>query len=160
MKQTVTESLCPCGSQQTMAACCGQYLENLSAPTAEKLMRSRYTAYTLNDFPYLITTTHPEQQAALREQQVYEQTPDTLWQKLEILDTQAGQESDTSGTVEFKASFREDEDGPVHAHQECSSFSKINGRWYFIYPNQPFQKIGRNDPCPCSSGKKYKKCCQ
>jgi len=20
-------------------------------------------------------------------------------------------------------------------------------------------KIGRNDPCPCGSGKKYKKCC-
>ncbi|WP_334183852.1 MULTISPECIES: SEC-C metal-binding domain-containing protein [Sphingomonadaceae] len=21
------------------------------------------------------------------------------------------------------------------------------------------QKIGRNDPCPCGSGRKYKKCC-
>ncbi|HJZ13258.1 MAG TPA: SEC-C metal-binding domain-containing protein [Acidobacteriota bacterium] len=21
------------------------------------------------------------------------------------------------------------------------------------------EKVGRNDPCPCGSGKKYKKCC-
>lgn len=27
------------------------------------------------------------------------------------------------------------------------------------FPIQQRQKVGRNDPCPCGSGKKYKKCC-
>ena len=39
-------TLCPCGSGQAIAECCGRYLDGGEAvPTAEALMRSRYTAF-------------------------------------------------------------------------------------------------------------------
>jgi SEC-C motif-containing protein len=41
--------LCPCGSDnKKYTDCCGRYLDGgEAAPTAEALMRSRYTAYAL-----------------------------------------------------------------------------------------------------------------
>lgn len=125
-------------------------------------MRSRFTAYTLQNTEYLMATTHPGQQEAIRQQQLYQQSQHTLWQKLNIIETEAGQPSDQAGVVEFKAWFKESLSGPDKVHHERSSFLKDKAHWYFIYPGLPQTKTnahGRNDPCPCGSGKKYKKCC-
>lgn len=125
-------------------------------------MRSRYTAYTLSNIPYLVATTHPGQQETIKQQKVYQQSNGTLWQRLEVVDTEAGQAADQSGMVEFKAWFRESLSGPEQIHHERSSFIKKEGLWYFVYPKMALVKTenaGRNDPCPCGSGKKYKKCC-
>ncbi|MGB0359800.1 MAG: YchJ family protein [Endozoicomonas sp.] len=163
MTSLAADSLCPCGSQETLKTCCSLYMENGNAPTAEALMRSRYTAYTMQNISYLIKTTHPEQQSTLKANHVYEQSKKILWQKLEVVNTSAGQSSDTTGTVEFKAWFKEGVSDAMNFHQERSSFIKIVNRWYYIYPNLPFQNAKvprRNAPCPCGSNKKYKKCCQ
>ncbi|WP_257266769.1 YchJ family protein [Endozoicomonas sp. ONNA2] len=154
---------CPCGSGSTFTQCCQPYIQGESAaPTAETLMRSRYTAYTLGNIPYLVATTHPGQQETIKQQKIYQQSTGTLWQRLEVVDTEAGKAADQSGMVEFKAWFKESALSPEKVHHERSSFTKQKGRWYFVYPAMALIKpetVGRNDPCPCGSGKKYKKCC-
>ncbi|MBO9484152.1 YchJ family protein [Salinisphaera sp. G21_0] len=159
---SINPSHCPCGSGKTFIECCQPYIQGKPAPTAETLMRSRYTAYTLSNIPYLVATTHPGQQETIKQQKVYQQSNGTLWQRLEVVDTEAGQAADQSGMVEFKAWFRESLSGPEQIHHERSSFIKKEGLWYFVYPKMALVKTenaGRNDPCPCGSGKKYKKCC-
>lgn len=36
-------------------------------------------------------------------------------------------------------------------------FEPLEGTWHELIPGG--KKVGRNDPCPCGSGRKYKKCC-
>jgi len=87
------------------------------------------------------------------------------WLGLEILSTEAGGADDSHGKVEFIARYRNDHGD--HEHRERSEFSKRDGAWYLtcghVVGPEPIRltspKIGRNDPCPCGSGKKYKKCC-
>jgi len=89
----------------------------------------------------------------------------TDWKKLEITGTEAGGKDDETGSVDFKAFSMLD--GVMQCHHEHAMFKKIDGKWFFedgtqIMPEQVRRetpKIGRNDPCPCGSGKKYKKCC-
>ncbi len=66
--------------------------------------------------------------------------------------------------VEFIASYAQD--GLAENHHEVSTFRKVNGSWLYesgriitetVTRSAP--KVGRNDPCPCGSGKKYKQCC-
>ena len=85
------------------------------------------------------------------------------WMGLEIVNTDKGTETDDEGIVEFKATYREK--GKTVVHHEKSYFVKKDGTWYY-QKWLPLQrtivndsKVGRNDPCPCGSGKKYKKCC-
>jgi SEC-C motif-containing protein len=122
-------------------------------------MRSRYTAYTRKDFGYLVRTwdarTRPD---SLHEESGLE------WIGLSILNTRKGLAEDEEGVVEFVARFRvNDMDDQLH---EVSRFGKCNGEWFYLdgeadNPGKPVHapKIGRNEPCPCGSGKKFKKCC-
>ena len=158
-------TFCPCGSGDTYQQCCFTYHQDIApAPTAEHLMRSRFTAYAMNLVDYLIKTTHPGQQAALKKEQTYLAPDNTEWTRLEILHTESGQKGDKTGVVEFKAWFRQPPDTTEQCYQERSDFIQENGRWYFIYPNLPQAPVthkqpGRNDSCPCGSGQKFKKCC-
>ena len=54
----MSTSICPCGSGNLLDACCGHYHAGHPAPCASALMRSRYSAYTLRDEPYLRATWH------------------------------------------------------------------------------------------------------
>ena len=82
-----------------------------------------------------------------------------------MVSTEAGCEEDQQGVVEFIATFKEK--GVTRRHHEKSRFEKQDGRWYFVDGELVLAKtqvnegpkVGRNDPCPCGSGKKYKKCC-
>src|SRR3569833_3134762 len=112
---------CPCGSGKEYEACCGEIIGGKrAAPTAEALMRSRYSAFV---------------------------------------------EDEDEGTVEFIATYRQK--GSKIAHHELGNFVRQNGRWYYAdgklftpgTVRNEGPKVGRNDPCPCGSGKKYKKCC-
>ena len=124
-------------------------------------MRSRYTAYTHNDMDYLARTWD----AATRPASLHEDTG-LEWLGLSILSTHAGQPDDKEGTVEFDARYRAgDSEGNLH---ETSRFQQRNGVWFYRDGKvedkpKPLQsrseKTGRNDPCPCGSGKKFKKCC-
>ena len=87
------------------------------------------------------------------------------WHGLEIIRTEAGQPGDKTGVVEFRASYTAN--GEFCNHHEVSSFVQEADGWKFedgtLVGEKPMvreePKVGRNDPCPCGSGKKYKKCC-
>lgn len=150
---------CPCGSTLDEAQCCGRYLAGeLNAPTAEALMRSRYTAYTHNDRGYIARTWDPETCPDLADDLGH-----IVWTGLEIQATEAGGANDTSGMVEFTAHYQANGvPGQLH---ELSRFRKAAGKWLYVSGETiaptPLRvsKTGRNDPCPCGSGKKFKKCC-
>lgn len=156
-------TICPCGSGLELDACCGPYVGGAKpAPTAEALMRSRYTAFTLANVDYLKNT------LSKAEQVDFDMTEDDVaassWQSLDIRDTKAGLEGDEHGEVEFVARYKSE--GTQHVHHERSTFCREDGCW--VYESGVFNpksapvtsdKVGRNDPCPCGSGKKFKKCC-
>lgn len=157
----MSQALCPCGSGRPFAKCCQPFINGQPAPSAETLMRSRYCAYQQNNTSYLLATTHPGQQARIRQQKFYQQPSDTQWLRLEIIATEAGSANEDHGMVEFRAWFRNSESSDSEkVHHERSSFARINGHWYFVFADMPVTAAtGRNAPCPCGSGKKYKKCC-
>ena len=155
-----TEELCPCGSNKNYRECCGLYISGeANAPTAEALMRSRYTAYTKQDDDYLLDTWHPD----TRPLDNPSDDSNTLWTGLEVLHTDEGKEKDSQGIVEFIA-YCNVKGTASHLH-EISRFVRENDHWYYLdgKGQQPVRretpKVGRNDPCPCGSGKKFKKCC-
>ena len=128
-------------------------------------MRSRYTAYTMARVDYITQTHDPKSRAGLNPDETRKWAKESEWQGLEIRSTSAGGPDDETGTVEFIARFLQD--GTDHEHRERSSFVKRDGVWYFadgkvlgpVTVRSAGPKVGRNDPCPCGSGKKYKKCC-
>ncbi len=159
-------SLCPCGTESEYDACCGRYIDGPShAPTAESLMRSRYCAYTLVNVDYIGDTHDPKTLSNHDPEQAQKWAEDSEWLGLEILSVAGGGADDASGTVEFIARFRQE--GEEHEHRERSDFVRRGERWYFrdgkvlgpMTVRSEGPKVGRNDPCPCGSGKKYKKCC-
>lgn len=116
-------------------------------------MRSRYSAFVELDWDYLNRTQLTQDASP--------PTPDMTWLGLEILATHAGGMDDEKGTVEFVAHYRhQNRDGAMH---EISRFRKMDGKWLYvdgIFPHKEAKpKSGRNDPCPCGSGIKFKKCC-
>ena len=144
---------CPCGSSIALDDCCGKWHQGQPAPSAERLMRSRYSAYTLGLIDYLVATTLPAQQAALDRDSMRAWSLGSTWLGLEV---EGSELIDTHAFVTFTARWH-DGDGE-HRHRERSAFVQQAGRWYFIDPTVPL-KAGRNDPCPCGSGQKFKKCC-
>jgi SEC-C motif-containing protein len=167
MSQALTMRSCPCGSGRPLAACCGVYLENQAEPpTAEALMRSRYTAFVLRHAEYLLATWDPTN----RPKRLDLAQDRTEWLGLEILRTESGSEEDSDGRVEFIARFRSQ--GMEQALHEDSRFRKQAGRWFYVDgetkrtrsstardSSTAPRSVGRNDPCPCGSGLKFKRCC-
>jgi len=156
------DSLCPCGSEKNFDACCGPYLSGAAIPpTAEALMRSRYTAYTRLNDKYLLATWHPDTRPS--NPNPSDEGDGNVWTGLDILRTEAGQAGDTTGVVEFIAHCTFN-GAPSQLH-EISDFTHDGERWFYVdgRGQQPIRrespKVGRNEPCPCGSGKKYKKCC-
>lgn len=162
---------CPCGSQVAYENCCEPYIKGeKNAPTPEALMRSRYSAYVKVAAPYLKETLAPESRGDFNEKDVYEWAKHSEWLGLDIMKAEGN-------TVEFTAKYKAQ--GKVLEHHEVSTFRQEKGKWYFVdgeshvheegkghehhEPKAPIKreepKIGRNDPCSCGSGKKYKKCC-
>lgn len=158
--------MCPCGSGNSYEDCCRPIMEGtVVAETAEALLRSRFAAHVKSDVNYILETTHSSKREENDEKSISRWTKNTEWKKLEIIETKDGGPDDEKGTVEFKADYREK--GEKRMHHEIASFVKTDGKWYFHdaeFPT-PVQvvrqgpKVGRNEPCPCGSGKKYKKCC-
>lgn len=160
----MNESICPCGSKKKLKDCCGVIINGESAKTALALMRSRYTAYCLEEIQYLYHTTHVKNKAGYNLDGITKWAKENTWTKLEIVSVEHGSVSDDRGVVEFKAHFTNPK-GRAEVHHERSNFLKEEGKWYYldgkINPKEVnlMKKINRNDPCPCGSGKKYKKCC-
>ncbi|NMZ69974.1 SEC-C motif-containing protein [Pseudomonas peli] len=147
---------CPCGSDQLLASCCGRYHAGIPAPSAEALMRSRYSAYALGLIDYLVRSTLAAQQAGLDRDAILAWSLGSTWLGLEVEEAQLIEGEPQHAYVTFTAHWR-DESG-THNHRERSAFVCNNGHWYFIDPTVEL-KLGRNDTCPCASGLKFKKCC-
>jgi len=150
------DTACPCGSGNLLSACCGHYHDGTPAPSAETLMRSRYSAYVLGRIDYLKSTTLPAQQAALDTEAMHVWSAQSTWLGLEVESAEVHGGKPEHAFVTFTARWH---DGAgEHAHRERSGFVQNDGRWYFIDSTVPL-KATRNDPCPCGGGLKFKKCC-
>ncbi len=157
---------CPCGSGIAYAQCCHPIIAGeRPAATAEELMRSRYSAFARAQTDHLWESTHPDQRREDSRKTVRKWAEQSQWLGFEILSMSGGGPGDEEGRVEFVAEYREK--GVRKRHHELATFKKKDDRWYF-YDGEPgpqkqvlrdAPKIGRNDPCLCGSGKKYKKCC-
>jgi SEC-C motif-containing protein len=122
-------------------------------------MRSRYAAYVRKDIDYIANTTAPESQDDFDQESAASWAERSTFLGLEIVAVERGEPSDDAGVVEFVATYQSN--GRIAEHRERSVFRKTrDGRWLFVRGAPPeLAKVGRNDPCPCGSGKKYKKCC-
>ena len=155
---------CTCGSAKAFFECCGPLIAGKPAISAEALMRSRYTAFTLGDLDYIQKTSAGEALLKFNRAELAASLPSTEWLGLKVRDVKDGGEGDESGFVTFDVSFRQD--GKIYKQTECSEFRRIQGAWRYIQGDADFKSrqapaasVGRNDPCSCGSGKKYKKCC-
>jgi len=163
MKDT---ELCPCASGRKYGACCGPILSGAKkALTAEALMRARYSAYATLQVDFLYESSGPQARKEFDRETCLGWAKSAEWTGLEVLESEGGGEGDDTGTVSFEAKYTVQ--GKECVHREKAQFARVDGEWRFIdgaieghtplHRQEP--KIGRNDPCPCGSGKKYKKCC-
>lgn len=164
-------SLCSCSSGIDFTQCCGPVLSGeKAAATAEALMRARYTAYARGDIDFVMNSTLPSSRSDSDIEAMKQWSSQAEWTGLEVASTKAGGEEDNRGEVEFVACYNLQ--GVAQRHHERSTFVKQNGQWFFqdgkVIASGPAEKpspvvnankLGRNDPCTCGSGKKYKKCC-
>lgn len=155
---------CFCGSGSAYSECCEPIITGArSAETAEQLMRARYAAYAGAQMDFIFETTHPGHRQGYDHDGTKKWAENSDWQGLAIIDTIKGGVDDTAGQVEFIARFSEN--GEQREHHENALFVRENGQWFFTEGSMVRQKpitvskIGRNDPCACGSGVKYKKCC-
>ncbi|MFD7132509.1 YchJ family protein [Streptomyces sp. NPDC059894] len=119
---TMTSRSCPCGLSGPYAQCCGRFHSGAAAaPTAEALMRSRYSAFVKGDAGYLLRTWHPRTRP-----ERLDLDPRMRWTGLEILDTVDGSAFHPTGVVEFRASYR------GGALRERSRFERVDGGWVYV----------------------------
>lgn len=152
---------CPCGLEFTYKKCCGKFIEGKAIPqTPEQLMRSRYVAFTQANIPYIKQTMRPPASLDFDEEAAAEWSARVKWLGLEVVHSSM---EGNKGEVEFRALFA---DGEEHRlMHEISQFVKAeDDKWYYIDGEPPqksirVNRVGRNDPCLCGSGKKSKKCC-
>ena len=157
---------CHCGKGDSFESCCGPLLAGTQkATTAEQLMRSRYSAFVEGNVDYIMTTHDPDTVHQIDREVTEQWAKQSELKSLEILDTEKGGPEDSFGRVDFCATY--ELKGSSVAHRESATFRKHKDTWYFVDGEQiagpPIvrdgPKVGRNDPCSCGSGKKFKKCC-
>jgi SEC-C motif-containing protein len=119
---TLDSDPCPCGSGAAYAACCGRWHAGTPAPTAEALMRSRYSAYVLQNAEYLLASWHPSTWPASLHFE-----PGLKWLGLDV---RRHQTDGDRATVEFVA--RSKLGGRAHRLHEASRFVREAGRWYYV----------------------------
>ncbi|MFF3463410.1 YchJ family protein [Streptomyces sp. NPDC002619] len=118
----MTTRPCPCGLPESYDKCCGRYhTGDAAAPTAEALMRSRYSAFVVGDAGYLLRTWHPRTRPAR-----LELDPGMRWTGLKVEDARDGSAFHSAGSVTFRASYR---GGSLH---ERSRFERVGGAWVYV----------------------------
>lgn len=139
--------------------------EDVKAETAERLMRSRYSAFVLVKPEYIVKTTLPAQQSLLDVTAIEKWATETDWAGLEIV-AHTPKLGKRHAQVEFKAYFNSADNtlNGLQAHHELSAFvqvvnkTKHDARWYFLDPTV-LMSVTQKQPCICGSGEKFKRCC-
>ena len=151
---------CLCGDPRGYEKCCGLiHADITNAKTAESLMRARYSAYSTDNLDFIRLSWH----SSTLPSDVEPNETGFSWQGLKIVGTNNGGSNDKTGEVEFIASYIIN--GNAGTLHELSDFKRENGQWRYLdgkeKKGEPVksEKIGRNEPCTCGSGKKYKRCC-
>lgn len=159
-------SECHCGSGKALEDCCLPILRGeRPAATAEELMRARYSAYSENELEFLFDSLHPDHREDYDSDATAKWAANAEWLGLSVVSHEINQDDSDEAIVQFIARYREN--GTPRSHQEQSLFKRVDGQWYYVEGRmfapptvkRDGVKVGRNDPCPCGSGKKYKKCC-
>lgn len=125
-------------------------------------MRSRYAAYVRGEIDYILATHDASTRDAVDVEASTKWSNETNWHGLEIVETAQGGPADDVGIVEFIA--RGVTNGKPFAQRERANFRRHDGRWFYVdgdVRSEPVRKaitVGRNEPCPCGSGQKYKRC--
>ena len=146
---------CPCGQGDYQHCCQPLHVGQAHAETASQLMRSRYSAFALQQIDYIVQTTALGQQASLDVDAISDWSKSNQWLKLEVLNSNEKLDKNHA-QVEFKAHYHDGKQTQIH--HETSHFVQHQARWYFLDPTtgqQPTMK----QPCICGSGKKFKQCC-
>ena len=146
---------CPCGQGDYQYCCQPLHVGQAHAETASQLMRSRYSAFALQQIDYIVQTTVLGQQASLDVGAIADWSKSNQWLKLEVLNSNEKLDKNHA-QVEFKAHYHDGKQTQIH--HEISHFVQHQARWYFLDPStgqQPTMK----QPCICGSGKKFKQCC-
>lgn len=156
---------CPCGTGKQYEECCEPLHDGHAyAQTAEQLMRSRYSAFVAQEIDYIEKTQKLGAEEDFDKEAAESWSEESFWEGLDILHTET--QDGKPHVVEFVAKYT-DRTGKFQAHHEIAYFEKENNKWIYtdgkIIDRESYRrespKVGRNDPCPCNSGKKYKKCC-
>ena len=140
----------------------------IKAETAERLMRTRYSAFVLVKPEYIVKTTLPTQQALIDIQSIESWAKETDWAGLEIVE-HTPKLGKRHAQVEFKAYFNLKDntaslEEKIQAHHELSAFVQVknkarnDARWYFLDPTVAMT-VSQKQPCICGSGEKFKRCC-
>ena len=161
----MTNFKCHCGKGLNYRDCCKPYIKGKkNAPTAEALMRSRYTAYVVGAIDYIIETYHEESRAPVNYEVTKRWSEKAKWLGLNIIAVSGGDGEAVTGIVHFEAYY--EQDFKSYTHHETARFKKVNERWFYVDGDvvpktitRIGEKVGRNDPCPCGMQKKYKHCC-
>lgn len=116
---------CYCGNTVSFQDCCEPYIKGIkNAPTAETLMRSRYSAFATGAADYLVNTTHISKRKYHNKRDILAWSQANKWLKLEVL-------ASTETTVTFKAHYL-DENLKAQVHYEHSTFKLENGKWFYV----------------------------
>jgi SEC-C motif domain protein len=145
---------CYCGSSKSFNICCQPYHINHNAPTAEALMRSRFSAFATADVNHILTTQVKELSDGVDPLSLKAELSGQKWVNLQI--THSSEKS-----VAFIASMLYN--GILYTMQEHSQFIYNDGQWLYekaLEHSSNEREVKRNEPCPCGSSKKYKQCCQ
>jgi SEC-C motif-containing protein len=162
-----TASPCTCGVEKPFSECCQPIIKRKKKPsTAEQLLRARYSAFAHGEIDFIVQSHHTRTAAEVKREEIEEWSKGSEWLGLKILKSEAGAESDESGKIAFHVQYKTRGEEKVKDHYELSEFAKEAGEWKFLDAQglqtgtyvRESPKIGRNDPCHCGSGKKFKKC--
>lgn len=152
---------CPCGSGLRFDACCGPIIAGAPAATAEALMRSRYCAYVVGALNHVADTHAPEVRDDFNRPEAERLARHCTFEGIEI---RKATENGNHAQVDFVLRFKRDGNDMIQV--ELADFRKVDGRWLYAggklspqVTQRNVSRVGRNDPCPCGSGKKAKKCC-
>jgi SEC-C motif-containing protein len=159
-------SACHCGSGAEYTSCCEPVISGKrQAATAEALLRARYSAFNRADIKFIENSHSTKTRGQVDFAGIEQWARDAEWKKLEVIRVERGQAGDADGEIEFKAHYRlHNKDCVLH---EVGEFAYKQRQWWYMDSKLPEMKqyvretpkIGRNDPCACGSGRKFKKCC-